>query len=423
VKATAGRLAFALCLLWAAPPPAARCAGGRSSKKAPAREAADAKARETLESLRDSIARQMGDLSPLLQKLEAMKASYAEDGGPAEADARGRLLTDIYARDRSLHDDIHRLRDLRRAREGLELLGLADKMRNKNPLPALGKDLALHFSGREFEEEARAFGRRIESALQGDAAAYSAAQEARAARRRWLRLGEAVGACLALVLGFLGWRFLPRRPALLSCFLCLLFAPGLAREPDAPSAAAPRSPQEVIQRIERLQERMALNMEELTKLLQRLQVMKNSYFSLDDPRTLSAERQRLSADVRSRLDDLGSSRKELVAFCQMYEGLIFAQAGSNLGIRRRGGALRSTKTASPSHFVDAASGFLAWGNCRLFEARVSALHSKGEAAFRSEQEAFQAAARSFEERRRRRMLLLGGALALAAAAAAWLLAR
>jgi hypothetical protein len=208
-----------------------------------------------------------------------------------------------------------------------------------------------------------------------------------------------------------------------ACLLCLLAALALAREPDSGSEPAPRSAKEVGERLERTQEEMSRSMEELTTLLQRLQVMKDSYFKADDPRSLASERERLNADIRARLDGLGSSRKNLASMCQVYNGLVVAQAGSTLGFKSAGELLHGTGRSSARAAVDAASGLLAAGRCRIFQGDVRVLESKAEAAAFSEQAAFHAAARSFEERRRRRMLLLLGAVALAAGAAAWRLAR
>jgi hypothetical protein len=153
----------------------------------------------------------MEGISPLLQDLGAIKASHAEAFDPSrQADARQRLIAAIGERSRTLDDQIHRFRDFRRAKEGFELVSLAQGMRDKSISQGLGPDIAQHYSAREFEQDARSFQHKIESALQDEAAAFSGAQDAYLAPRRWVRLSAALSGFLLLILGFIGWKFLLR---------------------------------------------------------------------------------------------------------------------------------------------------------------------------------------------------------------------
>ncbi|MEI8192047.1 MAG: hypothetical protein WCI75_20235 [candidate division NC10 bacterium] len=210
----------------------------------------------------------------------------------------------------------------------------------------------------------------------------------------------------------------------LSCVAGLLAAASAASEPDPSSLSVPpRSAQAVLERLERTQEDMSRGMDELTTLLQKLELMKDSCFKSDDPRRLAPQRERLSADIRARLDGLGSSRKRLVAMRQMYDVLMIAETGRRLNFTKPGEIFRGTGEVSAAASIDAASRIFLSGRTKLFEGQVSAFASKAEAAVFSEQAAFRAAVRTWEERRRMRMFLLCAALALVGGAAAWLLAR
>lgn len=187
------------------------------------------------------------------------------------------------------------------------------------------------------------------------------------------------------------------------------------------SEGAPRDESGLARRLDAAQAGMARRMERLTPLLQRLDVLKASYFETKDLAGLSPERERLSAEAGALLEELGSARKDFVQTVQLYDGVAIAEAARSLHFKDAGGLLKGSGRPVPGASASSAARFLSAGRWKLFEGQVSAFESRAEAVLKSEREAFEAASRAARARRRSLGLALGAALLLAAGGAAFLL--
>ncbi|MBI5244371.1 MAG: hypothetical protein HY922_11945 [Elusimicrobia bacterium] len=202
------------------------------------------------------------------------------------------------------------------------------------------------------------------------------------------------------------------RTAIPFILLCLA-APFCPAQEDPSSAGEKR----MAARLDEAQAELARRMDELTPMLQRLAILKDSCFKADDPRSLAPEHERLSADVRMRLEEFSSARKDFEDLIQTYNALMIAQAGRSLSGATRKKVIHGTGKPFAGASIDAASRFLLSNRWKIFERTASSFEAKAQPIHNAESEAFAAAMRSWAQRRRIKLGALCAALVLAAGAA------
>ncbi|MBI5242308.1 MAG: serine/threonine protein kinase [Elusimicrobia bacterium] len=166
---------------------------------------------ESLEAARDDISRQMEELSPLVQELEALKARHMEKNDPSgQAAARKRLRSAIKPRMKALKELLQAFGELRYAEERRVIItALAGRVEKRDVPRDFGPALTRRYVWHNFHYEARSFMRKVDDVLDEEESAFKAAQNALRKRRIWMRASLSLLIVLLLVIGVIGRRLLP----------------------------------------------------------------------------------------------------------------------------------------------------------------------------------------------------------------------